>query len=339
MRAAIIGCGGRGRGHAAGYKIAKGVKIVACADPIESSRKEFAGKFDIPHVYADYTEMLAKESPEIVSVCTWPGLHRDMIVHTASTGVRAIHAEKPMAPTWGEAKEIYRACDDADVVITFCHQRRFDAAFVRAKQLVEDGAIGDLCRVEGTCPNMFDWGTHWFDMFFFYNNDQPAEWVIGQIDAEGTQDIFDVPCEGSGISWIRYQNGLEGLLTTGGVGMQGARNRLVGSQGTIEVSFDRDTPLRIRTSDSSDWKTPSRGVVPHSDATVCSVLDLVDALKAGREPELSGQKALAATELIFATYESSRRRGKVTLPLDVDDSALITMLREGVIKHGASSRT
>ncbi|SVD21391.1 uncharacterized protein METZ01_LOCUS374245, partial [marine metagenome] len=68
--------------------------------------------------------------------------------------------------------------------------------------------------------------------------------------------------------------------------------------------------------------------------TVASVIDLVDAVKDSREPELAGRKALQATELIFSTYESSRRRGKVTLPLDVDDSALISMLETGAIARG-----
>jgi hypothetical protein len=65
------------------------------------------------------------------------------------------------------------------------------------------------------------------------------------------------------------------------------------------------------------------------DATVLSVLDLLDCLDTGREPELSSRKALAATELIFATYESSRRRGRVTLPLEIDDSPLLAGLEEG----------
>jgi UDP-N-acetylglucosamine 3-dehydrogenase len=56
------------------------------------------------------------------------------------------------------------------------------------------------------------------------------------------------------------------------------------------------------------------------------VLDLIDALKADREPELAGRRALRATELIFATYESSRRRGRVELPLMVEDSPLLDML-------------
>jgi hypothetical protein len=50
-------------------------------------------------------------------------------------------------------------------------------------------------------------------------------------------------------------------------------------------------------------------------------------LKTGREPELAGRRALQATELIFATYESSRKRGRVDLPLQIEDSPLLSMLQ------------
>ncbi len=61
------------------------------------------------------------------------------------------------------------------------------------------------------------------------------------------------------------------------------------------------------------------------------VLDLIDALKTGREPELAGRRALQATELIFATYESSRRRGRIDLPLTVEDSPFRAMVDEGLL--------
>ena len=82
----------------------------------------------------------------------------------------------------------------------------------------------------------------------------------------------------------------------------------------------------------SDWKAPSlAGVVPPGGDTTLSVLDLIDCLKTGREPELSGRKALQATELIFATYESSRKRERISLPLEIEDSPLISMIKVGVI--------
>ena len=54
------------------------------------------------------------------------------------------------------------------------------------------------------------------------------------------------------------------------------------------------------------------------------------------KPELGSQRALRATELIFATYESSRRRGRVTLPLEIEDSPLLTGLEQGFWQPAAA---
>ena len=101
MKAGIIGCGGRGRAHAQGYQASDDVDIIACADPIEGSSNNFAESFDVPNTYQDYREMLDQENLDFVSVCTWIEMHTDMIINAANSGIRAVHAEKPMAPTWG----------------------------------------------------------------------------------------------------------------------------------------------------------------------------------------------------------------------------------------------
>ena len=330
FKAGIIGCGGRGRSHARGYQASSDVEIVACSDPVENARNDFAEQFEVSNTYENYEEMLAKESLDFVSVCTWIALHRDMVIAAANSGIKAIHSEKPMAPTWGDAKALYQACVDNDVVITFCHQRRFGAQFIKAKQLANEGAIGELRRLEGSCSNLLDWGTHWFDMFLFYNNDEPVDWVIGQIDVAEEKLVFGTQVETSGLSWFRWKNGVEGLLTTGGVSLQGFANRLVGTEGIIDVGGG--APVRMLRTGANEWETPDLSdITPKGDDTVLSVLDLIDSVKTGREPELSGRKALQGAELIFATYESSRRRAKIHLPLTGDDSALLTMIANGDI--------
>lgn len=330
FKAGIIGCGGRGRSHARGYEASPDVEIVACADSVEDARNALAEQFDVPNTYENYQEMLDTESLDFVSVCTWIALHKDMVIAAANSGIKAIHCEKPMAPTWGDAKALYQACVDNDVVITFCHQRRFGAQFIKAKRLANEGAIGELRRVEAACPNLLDWGTHWFDMFFFYNNDEPIDWVIGQIDVADERTVFGTQVETSGISWLRWKNGVEGLLATGGTGLSGFANRLIGTKGIIDVGGG-GAPIRILR-EGAEWEQPElSGLAPERDATTLSVLDLVHCIKTGREPELSGRKALQATELIFATYESSRRRAKIHLPLTTEDSALLTMVANGEI--------
>ena len=63
----------------------------------------------VPQSTLDYHEMLARENLDIVSICTWPHLHAPMVIAAAEAGVRAIHCEKPMAPTWGEARRMVRS--------------------------------------------------------------------------------------------------------------------------------------------------------------------------------------------------------------------------------------
>ncbi len=334
FKVGIIGCGGRGRSHAVGYASSNDVVMVACADPVEDNARKLAEQHDIPATYSDYRDMLKKEALDVVSVCTWTGLHTQMILDAVDSGVKAIHSEKPMAPTWGEAKKQHETCVANNVQLTYSHQRRFGRQFYKAKLLANDGTIGKMIRVEGSCPNMFDWGTHWFDMFFFYNNDEPAEWVIAQIDPEGTHDVFGVPVEGGGVSWIRWKNGLQGLLVTGHAGGVGCANRIIGTEGIIEVGVPDGPAIRVM-SGGSDWQIPDMGDFPFSGGndTTLGVLDAIQCLKTGEEPVLSSRKALQATELIFATYESSRRRAKIVLPLDVDDSALMAMLESGTLQR------
>jgi len=64
---------------------------------------------------------------------------------------------------------------------------------------------------------------------------------------------------------------------------------------------------------------------------ILAVKDLIECLKTGREPVLAGRKVLQATELIFATYKSRRRRTRIYLPLDIEDSLLLSMLESGTI--------
>ncbi|MAJ74952.1 glucose-fructose oxidoreductase, partial [Candidatus Poribacteria bacterium] len=57
-----------------------------------------------------------------------------------------------------------------------------------------------------------------------------------------------------------------------------------------------------------------------------------DSFHNGTEPELSGRRALNATEIIFSIYESSRRRSRIDLPLDIDDNPLVEMVESGALQ-------
>lgn len=329
IKAAIIGCGGRGTEHAKGYHASDRTEIVAVCDPLPEALKKITTKYPIQETFPSHQAMLAAVKPDIVSVCTWTGLHPEHVLDAVAAGVRAIHSEKPIAPTWGEAKRMHQAYTRAGVQVTYCHQRRFGAHFITARRLAQEGAIGKISRIEGYCSNLFDWGTHWFDMFNFYNNETPAEWVMGQIDTEKAHTVYGVYVESTGLSHIRYENGVHATLYTGSDADTGATcsNRIIGSEGVIEVEVHRGPALRMMRNTGSGWEVPDlTGVVPPGGDTTLSILDAIDCMQTGRKPTLCGENAMRATELIFATYESSRRRARIKLPLTIEDSPLLSML-------------
>ena len=348
FRVGIIGCGrpgrGQGRAHAKGYKSSPDCEIVAAADIVKENLDLFCQEFAVPHGYLDHREMLAKEQLDIVSVCAWPEFHAPIVVDAARAGVKAIHCEKPMATTWGDAKKMAAICEEQHVQLTIGHQRRYGKPFQKAKELLDGGAIGQLTRLEAFTHNLYDWGTHWFDMMFFYNNEQPAEWVMGQIEPKGGRSIFNVQHEGQGLSFLKWRNGVYGLMVTGKE-IMGApddpttrppcENRLIGAEGVIEVAIKEGQGLRLRNIETGGhWRDYDVGSIHGVPDVISAVLATVEALKTGRESLISARKALQAVEVIFATYESSRRRGRVNLPLDIEDSPFHAMLAAGVISAG-----
>jgi predicted dehydrogenase len=309
--------------HAKGYTDSPHARIVALSDLVSAHAEAFQERHGGDALYEDYHEMLARENLDMVSICTWPHLHAEMVIAAAEAGVKAIHCEKPMAPTWAEARKMTNVCDERGVQLTFNHQRRFGPEFRQARDLLRSGAIGDLVRLEGACGNLFDWGTHWFDMFFFYNDEKNVEWVLGQVEPTGGKSIFGIQVEGQAISQFQFENGVIGILSTNMANGWPLSTRIVGTDGIIEAALRTD-PLRVWAKGSSAWETVALDGDNSLEATVAlGVMDAVEALEEGREPELSSRKVIKATELIFATYESARQGGRIDLPLTAEDSFIL----------------
>jgi predicted dehydrogenase len=315
--------------HVQAYQAHPECEVVACADIHEGRLKLFGSEYGISGQYSTAEEMLAKEKLDIVSICLWPHLHAEYTLKAAEAGVKAIHCEKPMATTWGDARRMAAVCREKGVQLSFNHMRRFLEPFQKARELLRAGTIGELLTMEASCGDLYDWGTHWLNMLSFFNEETPAEWVIGQIDCREDRKIFGAPIEGQGLAHMKYRNQVRGLIITGYEATIGCMIRLVGTDGIIEV-HDPQPCVRYRGKGDGELRTIHTSEGIHgSDAHRRGIFDLIEGLKTGKEPELSAAHTLPGTEIIFATYESSRKRGRVDLPLEAEDSAFLAMLESG----------
>ncbi|WP_459191134.1 Gfo/Idh/MocA family protein [Halosimplex sp. J119] len=316
--------------HARNYEKLPECEVVACADLVRENAEAFAETFDIPdeRVFEDYGRLLETVEPDVVSVTVPPAAHADIVVDCARAGVSAIHCEKPMAATWGGAREMVRECDEHDAYLTFNHQRRFKPSWRVANELLENGRIGDLQRVEMWAPNLFDWGTHCFDMLGKYVDEAAPEWVLAGLDYSEENVFFGAHNENQAVVTWKYENGVDGFAQTGSPdGVVPARLRLLGTKGTIEVDpLDEESELRVRAVDDDGWVEPD---LPEWDINERVMRDVIGALETGEQSELCAENARNATELIFGAWESVRTRGRVEFPLEIDDNPLEAMIESG----------
>jgi predicted dehydrogenase len=330
--------------HAEGYERHDACDLVACADIVPENAAAFAAEYDIAeeHVFEEYEAMLEVVQPDIVSICVPPAVHASIAIDCCRAGVDAIHCEKPMAQTYGGARLMAQEAARHDVQLTFNHQRRFSDAVRTAKQLLDDGEIGELERVEFAAPvGIFDYGSHSLDLCNYFNDETPADWMLAQVDYREENLVFGSHNENQAVLMWEYENGVHGLGTTDSTGDGGpndavqCHNRLIGTEGTIEVGpsgeDDEEYPdLRVRRPGDDGWTTVETEDGLHDWAFIDrAIAENVRCLKEDETPELGAQNALNATELIFGAWESARKRGRVDFPLTVDDNPLDAMVEDG----------
>jgi predicted dehydrogenase len=211
------------------------------------------------------------------------------------------------------------------------HQQRVSGSATRARELIDEGAIGAVRRVEMTRGNFFDAGTHQVDLCNYFAGDDPAEWVLGNIDYPEEYVKKGVPQEHQAIAVWEYPNGVHGVAAPGIDGLVGANNRVVGTEGTIERDNGAEE-LRLHQHDAADPETVD---CEATDDLAEAIDSVVSGLDTGEEPILGARYAMNASEIIFAVRESARRRGRVDLPLTVDEDPLAAMVEEGEIDPGA----
>ncbi len=158
---AAIGCGGRGTADCSGsFLPLEDVRFVAACDCRLSRREAFArmadkhyqGKVCTP--FHDFRDVLARKDIDGVVVSTPDHWHVPIAVYAARAG-KDMYVEKPlgvaMAWAWKLREEVARH----KVVFQYGTQQRGDQKqFRRACELVRNGYLGEIQRVDAWCPDM-----------------------------------------------------------------------------------------------------------------------------------------------------------------------------------------
>jgi len=119
------------------------IKLVGACAPSEGSRNlalESAGyEFATP----DYEELLARDDVSIINVCTPNYLHKEQAIAAIRAG-KHVYCDKPLALTGADAQEMADLARESGLTCQVTFHNRFCPALLRARQLVEDGFLGDV---------------------------------------------------------------------------------------------------------------------------------------------------------------------------------------------------
>ena len=318
MKCAIIGCGKRSVTFVEAMLEAGDTELVAAVDPFPEGREkiveEFGGK-----AYDSTEAMLAEVVPDFVCLITRPNIRLEPIQACAEAGVKGFHSEKPCGISIGVARDAHAAATKHGMKLSYSHQRRFNIQFVKAKELIEAGTIGDLQHIDCHCDNLYDWGTHWFDMMHYFNGEAPAEWLIAQAQRSDPKMVFDQPMDRCGISAVKFSNGVTGTMHTGEAQVGGFNFSVKGSDGYFEIKHcDNPPTIEVWNKDGYQLIDLTEDNNDHGSNVKNATIDAIQCVREDRESRCGSRFALAATELIFASYASAMRGEKITIPMDGD---------------------
>jgi len=149
VKIGIIGAGGIAHTHARYYRQIPWVELVAVADIIPERARAFARTWGIPeeHAFGDYREMLERIEMEAVSICTHNTAHRAPTVDALAAGKHVL-LEKPMAVTAEDGRAIMRAWEGSGRILMVGFQPHFSTQYQVARQIVEQGVLGDIYYAE-----------------------------------------------------------------------------------------------------------------------------------------------------------------------------------------------
>jgi predicted dehydrogenase len=347
----IIACGIIAESHLRAYRKIDAVEVVAGADVSPEVRERWTAEHGIPRMYATAEELLERERPDIVSVCTWPPLRPEMTELACARGVKAIVAEKPMAVDLAGCDRMIAAAERAGAVLIVGTQRRFHARYVKACELIDAGAIGEVVQIGVFNPtgDLLTSSSHMVDVMRYLLHDAPAEWVIGQVDGrdpgytnrrlglqqwEETHTRYGHHIEAGACGLVQFRGGARGLIEVGIV----SRNRpgysatVYGTEGMLEASGDQvaegEPWLRARLRGEGAWTTPA---VEPNDAIQAEIEALIDVLERGGTHPLDGRSARQGMEILMAVYESARRRARIDLPYRGLTNPLEEMVSAGAL--------
>ncbi len=160
VNVALLGCGNIGNYHKNWLVQYPDAQVVAVCDAYKSRRTAMAeelnkhyGSADTVKIYNDFREILALPDVDAVFIGAHDNWHTPMAIAAARAG-KDIYCQKPLSLNLEQTKLLRTAVNDNKRVFQFGTQYRSESLYPKMVELVRNGYIGELKRIDVWCRNV-----------------------------------------------------------------------------------------------------------------------------------------------------------------------------------------
>lgn len=222
---AIVGLGGMGSWHVNRLE-EMGNPVVAGIWDIRECRREYAKNRGL-HVYESLEDLLADAEVEVVLVATPNDLHKPIAIQALQAGKHVI-CEKPVTLSAADLEEMKAAAKEAGRFLTVHQNRRWDRGYCILKQVMGEGTLGPLFRIESRVHGahgipgdwrqdpkqgggmVYDWGIHLLDQAVMLFPDAKIKTVYATLNY-----VTNTEADDGFMVDLTFDNGIHYLVDVG----------------------------------------------------------------------------------------------------------------------------
>ncbi|MBN2355747.1 Gfo/Idh/MocA family oxidoreductase [candidate division KSB1 bacterium] len=320
----LIGTGRLGKMYAEflAYRVPQ-ANLVAVADLVPERATYCVEKFGVPKWYDNHHDLNYDPEIDAVVVTATTINHKEIIIDAAEAG-KSIFSEKPLTLSLSDARDIEKAVKKAGVFFQMGFQRRFDKGFAAAKKKIDQGIIGtpvvfrgssrdpyrpslEYLKPENSGGQILDMAIHDIDIARWYMGDIRSVYAIGEVLAY--PEIKEVHDTDNVVMLIKFANNALGEIDISRNGVYGydIRAEVLGTRGTLQAGYLRDTPILVMTENAV-----THDVVPYfperfGEAYVAQLNNYLANLSEQKAPPITIEDGIKALQVAAAATHSLQK--------------------------------
>ena len=219
ITAITLGAGSRGNVYGNyGVEFPNELNIVGVAEPIPLRNERYAVKHDIPEDKRFVTWEHVFERPKFadaIIITTPDDLHYGPCMQALEMGYDVL-LEKPIAPTEEECRDILALAQKTGRIVAVCHVLRYAPYFIKLREMIQSGAIGELVSVQHMEPIHHVHMAHSFVRGNWHNSIKTTPIILAKSchDFDILRWIVGEPCKSiaafGGLKWFKKSNAPQG---------------------------------------------------------------------------------------------------------------------------------